>query len=123
MAGIELLDTDQKAYVIDLLNKFFPKGNEKINSCLILLYTSKSSDIYKSLDIQKYRKILNLNKNLFASLKYEGDDIEIISSDISGVGKSTQIKKEIEDKKKKYIYFPFGGVIKRKDIYLINYYF
>ena len=60
MAGIELLDTDQKEYVIDLLNKFFPKGDEKINSCLILLYTSKSSDIYKSLDIQKYKKILNL---------------------------------------------------------------
>ena len=68
------------------------------------------------MDIKKYKKILNLNKNLFESLKYEGNDIEIIRSDKSGVGKSTQIKKEIEEKGKKYIYFPFGGVITREDI-------
>ena len=65
VAGIELLNNDQKTYIIDLLNIFFPKGDEKINSCLIFLYTTKSSDIYKNLETKKYKKILDLKNNLF----------------------------------------------------------
>ena len=43
-------------------------------------------------------------------------NIEIITSDKSGAGKSTQIELQIKNKGKKYIYFPFGGVINREDI-------
>ena len=115
VAGIELLNDIQKSLLIQLMDKFFPKGDEKINSCLIFLYIDKSSDIFKNLDKKKYTKILMLKTKLFESINYEGDDIEIIKSDFSGTGKSTQIQRDIEQLGKKCIYFPFGGVIERKD--------
>jgi hypothetical protein len=66
--------------------------------------------------MKKYIKFLDLNRKQYESLKYEGNDIEIIKSDKSGVGKSTKIKKDIEDKGKKEIYFPFGDELVREDI-------
>jgi hypothetical protein len=45
------------------------------------------------------------------------ENVEIIYSDKTGVGKSRNIKLRIEEeKKKKYIYFPFGGEFTRKEI-------
>jgi len=61
-------------------------------------------------------KNFDLEKKVFQSEKYDGNDIEIVFSDKSGVGKSTQIKKEIENNKKKWIYFPLGGVFNEEDI-------
>ena len=116
VGGIELLGNNQKVTILDLLNHLFPKGDEKINSCLIFLYSNKNSDIYRNLEMKKYRKVLELKKNVFEALKYEENNIEIIKSDKSGVGKSTQIRQDIEKSGKKYIYFPFGGVFTRDDI-------
>ena len=116
VGGIEMLNNSQKITVMDLLNQFFPKGDEKISSCVIFLYSNKNSDISKNLEAQKYRKILNIKKSDFQSIKCESINIEIIKSDKSGVGKSTQIRKDIEKSGKKYIYFPFGGVLTREDI-------
>ena len=90
---------------IKLIEDFFQNGELKLNSCLIILYSNKLSDIYRSLEMKKYKKVLNIKRKEFENEKYEGNDIEIIKSDKSGVGKSTQIKKEIEDNKKKWIYF------------------
>ena len=45
-----------------------------------------------------YRNIFNLKKNIFEKEKYEGSDIKIVKSDKSGVGKSTQIKLDINNK-------------------------
>ena len=53
---------------------------------------------------------------MFQSEKYDGNDIEIVLSDKSKVGKSTQIKKDIENDKKNWIYFPLGGVFNEEDI-------
>ena len=116
IGGIELLEFEQKFCLIDLLNYFFPKEDEKINSCLIFLFTNKSSDIYKNLEMKKYKSVLDINKKEFNNLNYELNDIEIIKSDKSGVGKTTQIKEEINKLGKKWIYFPFGGVIEREEI-------
>ena len=101
---------------IKTFNRNHTKGDENINSCLIFLYKNKSSDIYKDLENKKYRNILNLKRDEFKNEKYDGNDIEIVKSDKSGVGKSTQIKKKIQDIKKKWIYFPIGGVFSREDI-------
>ena len=43
IGGIELLEFEQKICLIDLLNNFFEKGDEKMNSCLIFLFTNKNS--------------------------------------------------------------------------------
>ena len=116
IGGMESLNNDQKIYIIDLLNQLFPKGDEKIKSCLIILYQNKNSDVYKNLNNKKYISILGLESQDYINEKYDGNDIEIIKSDKSGVGKTTQIKKEIEDAHKKWIYFPTGGVFNRDDI-------
>jgi len=109
IGGIELLNNDKKTYLIELLNSFFQKGDENMNSCLIFLYSTKYSDIYKILDSLKYKKIFTLKRDLFINERYEGNDIEIIRSDISGIGKSTQI--ELEINKNKHEDFPLGGVL------------
>ena len=116
IGGIELLEFEQKLYLIDLLNFFFEKEDNKINSCLIFLFTNKSSDIYKNLQMKKYKNVLDINTKEFNKLNYELNDIEIVKSDKSGVGKSTQIKEEIKKMGKKWVYFPFGGVLKREEI-------
>ena len=43
------------------------------------------------------------------------ENVEIISSDKTGVGKSTQIKLKAKAKIKSYIYFPLGGEFSRID--------
>ena len=107
--------------MLDLLNHFDEKTkngkNEIMNSCLIILYTNKTSDIYKSLNLLKFKQDLDINMRDCLQIKIGKDEsnVEIIVSDFSGVGKSTQIKLNIEKSKKKYIYFPFGGVINRED--------
>jgi len=116
VGGIEMLDNKQKITILDLLNHFFPKGDEEINSCVIFFYSNKNSDIYRNMEMKKYRKIFDIKKNAFESLKYKENNIEIIKSDNSGVGKSTQIKIDIEKCGKKYVYFPVGEEIIHEEI-------
>ena len=66
--------------------------------------------------MKHYRQILEVKDDQFKDIKYTKNDIEIIQSDKSGVGKSTQIKLDIERNKKKRIYFPFGGAFSQEDI-------
>ena len=115
IGGIELLEFDKKSKLLEILNTLLSKDNNKMKSCLIFLYTSKNTDIYKSLDLLKNKKNLNIQKQI-ENLKFNDDKTEIISSDESGVGKSTQIKLQIKEQKKNYIYFPFGGVFKREEV-------
>ena len=84
------------------MNSLFVEDHEKMKSCLIILYSTKTSDIYKSLDLLKFKKILNIQKNEIECLKIEDSNIEIILSDKSGVGKSTKIKSDIELSRKEY---------------------
>ena len=118
VAGSELLETEKKTTILELLNNFFIKENEKeqMNSCLIFLFSDSTSDIYKGLEMKKYRQILNITKAKFEGQKYEGSDIEIIKSDKSGVGKSKKIELDVKSLGKKRIYFPIGGAFSQEDI-------
>ena len=116
IGGLESLEFEQKSYMIEFLDNLFNNEEEKLNSCIIFLYTNKSSDIYKNLEMKKYRDVLKIKNNNFEKIIYEGNDIEIIKSDKSGVGKSTQIKMDIKNNKKTYIYFPFGDVLNDEEI-------
>ena len=116
IGGIEFLEFEQKSKLLELLNNLFVNAHEKMKSCLVILYTINTSDIYISLDLLKYKEKLNLKENEVKNIKIEDSNIEIISSDKSGVGKSTQIKMEIQKGNKNYIYFPFGGVFNREDV-------
>jgi hypothetical protein len=127
VAGLESLETEKKSTILELLNNFIDylpqekeeeknKNKEKMKSCLIFLFNSKNSDIYKSFETKNYRYILDISDEKFGEEKYEKNDIEIIKSDRSGVGKSTKIKIDIEKMKKKRIYFPFGGAFSQEDL-------
>ena len=123
IGGIEYLKFNQKNFFIEILNQILNevgKDDKELNmkSCLIILSSEKSSDIYKSLDSIKYKKTFNssIEKYLEKIKMDKLDKIEIITSDKAGIGKSTKIKKYIEKAKKDYIYFPLGGVFTRNDI-------
>ena len=116
IACVELLEFDKKSKLIELLNKIYVEDDENMKSCLIILYSDITSDIVKSLESLKHKKYLNINENEINSLEKYNSNVEIILSDQCGVGKSTQIKLEIEKANKKYIYFPLGGVFNKEDI-------
>ena len=69
VGGIELLNNIQKTYLIKILNSFFQKGDEVINSCLIFLFTNINTDIYNNFDSQKYRKILTKKDKIYPILQ------------------------------------------------------
>ena len=115
MGGVELLEFDKKKRFLELLKKLYDDKHEEMKSCLIILYTDKSVDIIKSLELLKNKKILNISNNDFDSQKIDNDTlVEVISSDQCGVGKTTHIKSEF--KEEEYIHFPLGGIFNRKDI-------
>ena len=116
IAGLESLDSEKKGTILDLLNYFFQKEDKKIKSYLILLFDNNNSDIYKSLSMKRYRNILNLDKKKFEKITYKSNDIQIIKSDKSGVGKSKIIESDIEKAGKKRIYFPFGETFSQENL-------
>jgi hypothetical protein len=67
------------------------------------------------MELKSYKNILPIDES-YKEIKYEKNDIEIIMSDKSGVGKSTQIKKDIEEKGKNLVYFPIGDTLQRDSI-------
>ena len=116
VGGIESLNSEQKATFLELLNNLYVENHEKMKSCLIFLYTNKSTDIFKSLESVKYRKILPLGRKEFEKQKYEGNSVEVVFSDKSGVGKTHKIKYDIFDDDNKYVHFPLGGVLIKNEI-------
>ena len=118
VGGIELLNFNQKNFFVELLNNILHQIKRKINSCLIIFSNDKNSDIYNSLNSIKYKKTFNseIEDKIKGQLIDKLTKITIVSSDKSGVGKSTKIEKYIEKNNKNYIHFPIGGVFTREDI-------
>jgi len=115
IASVELLEFDKKSTLLELLNYSFYELEQK--SCLIITYTnSENNDSIKSLKSLKYTKILDIKKKTIENIKIDNSKVEIISSDQSGVGKSTQIKLSIIGTATKFIYFPLGGHFIKKDV-------
>ena len=118
IAGIELLQFKQKTNFQKLVNDLYSSSKKKMKSCLIIAYLDTEADIMKSVFTLKNRKSL---RNLIEKLENQIIDnkdfkVEIVLSDVSGVGKSTYITSKIKKEKKDCIYFPLGGVFSRKDV-------
>ena len=105
------------------------RTNEYMDSCLVFIYKSGCNDLFLN-EIQKLNplpfprvsKKYNLNSSIESEFDYNQKNLlyentHIISSEICGLGKTTKIKNEIYAKKKKYIYFPLGGNLKKYKIY------
>ena len=112
----ELLNNDKRQALIALINHLFTGYENEMKSCLVFAYSDKTATIVQYLERIKGRKKLE-HKDMKKSeqILYE-EGVEIISSDVCGVGKSTEIRKNIENDKKQYIYFPIGGEFNRKDV-------
>ncbi len=104
---------------LHLLSDLYTNKENKMKSCLIVAYMDIDADIIKGVFSLKKRKTLkNVIKNIENQKMTNFDSkVEIVLSDRSGVGKSTYIRQEIEEKKKReYIYFPLGGEFTKKEV-------
>ena len=115
IGGIELLKSHQKVSLLEILKSIYVDYHKRMDSCLIILYTNNSTDIFRSLETIRYIKILSLGENEIKNQKYEGNDVEIITSHRAGEGKSYKIYNDI-NANNFYKYFPFGGVIEQTKI-------
>ena len=118
IGGIESLEFIPKNYLVELIKKLLSKYNKDMKSILIILSANKDTDIHKSLESINNRKFFKtkIEKEIAGYTLDSTDNIAIISSDKSGVGKSTKIRNEIINNSKKYKYFPLGGVFTRSNI-------
>ena len=113
---IELLTPEKRQTLTNLINTLYMGHDKEMKSCLAFAYSEKNSTIVQYLETIKGKKILfHKDKRINQEILYD-ENVEIMSSDKCGVGKSTQIKMEIEKNQKKYIHFPFGGVFNRKEV-------
>ena len=117
IGGDESLEFTPRNYLIKLLKKLLFDIEGKMNSCLIIL-SNKSLDIHKNFDSIKFRKYFDsiIENEINKYSLNDSDNISIVCSDESGVGKSTMIENDILNNKKKYIYFPLGGQFTRDNI-------
>ena len=118
IGGIESLNFNQKTFFIEKLKQIIYENNDTIKSCLIILSIKKDTDIFKELNSIKYKKTFNSEiENKLKNITINKlDNITIVSSKHSGLGKSTKIENLIKNNKKEYFYFPIGGVFTREDI-------
>ena len=113
---IELLNSDQRLVLTRIINTLFTGHEKEMKSCLVFAYSDKTSTIVQYLErIKGHEQLEHKDKNKEPKKLYE-QKVEIISSDKSGVGKSTYIKNQVKKSKKKYIHFPFGGEFNRKEV-------
>ena len=87
-----------------------------MKSCVAFGYSVRDDSLVRTLENLKGRKFLKHDDKNKMGKKLYKENVEIVSSDKAGVGKSTQIKLNILKEGKKYIHFPFGGEFSRKDV-------
>ena len=112
---LNLLTPEKRQIITGLINMLYIGHEKEMKSCLVFVYSDKNLTI-----IQYFQRILAKkleHKNKKKNEKYLfNEKVQIICSDKAGVGKSTHIIEDIKKSKKRYIHFPFGGEISRKEI-------
>ena len=116
IGNIEILTLEKNEIIINLIHKLLTEKKNELKSFIVFIYHDKENISVK--ELLKINGIISLNnKNIkLDDQKLYEENIEIISSDKSGVGKSTQIKLKVKAEKKNYIYFPVCGILNRMDI-------
>ena len=117
IAGIELLPFKEQITFQSILKELYINKEKQMKSCLVIVYMNKDADIVKYLKNIRQSSFEDLLKNL-DNINVDGvaHNIQLITSDVSGLGKSTYIKSKIKEINKEYIHFPLGGVFTRKDV-------
>ena len=104
-------------------NKNFEKKDTEnyLDSCIVFIYDKKNKNNTSFLkEIKKLKEQkMEISKNFSnIDIKILGN-IQVITSDICGLGKSGLIRKKIIDSndKKKYFHFPLGGILTKYIIF------
>ena len=110
----DYLSSNQKTHLIKSLKKKAKQNCEMMKSCLIILFNLKDTEFHHSiLKIKNIKLAENLSSFMKANL--EDINVELISSKICGLGKSTIISKKAE-KNRKIIYLHIGGEMSKNEL-------
>ena len=119
LARTEFLSEEKKNIILDLIIELFNgelKENKDMNSCLIIMNSNLEDELCKSLFRLKFIKPFDVPQNKVNAIqiydKNYDNEIMVIHSDHSGVGKSTYIK---NCAKEDYVYFPVGGIFTKEN--------
>ena len=112
----EKLTKEKELDLINLMAKLFSNSYIEMKSCLVFAYLDENNNLAKYIQNLQGHKFLKHD-----DIKIEGkisfqNNLEVISSDKAGVGKTTQIKLKVAQQKKNYIYFPISGIFNLKDV-------
>ena len=119
MGKIEELQPEKYEILEKLTTQLYINKESEMKSCLIFfLYRNNESKIEKYIrKINSCQEIKIKNeKDFLKGAILDIKEVEIIESDSTGVGKSTKIKNDIENRKKKYVYFPLGGEFNKFEV-------
>ena len=116
--NIEDLSDNKRKYVLSFLRD--EQLIENLKSTLVITYKNRDSDIYKSMmkinGNKQFTEFENKKLNHKIECKSLLNNIYIVNSNASGVGKSFYIKKKAKDRGLKYIYFSFGSSFTKESI-------
>ena len=90
----ENLDIEPKDHMLEIISKIYkPK---QMKSCLAFIFTNRDCDIYNQISNLEGNKILHSDKKKEedAELILSMENIEVVFSDASGIGKSMYIKRK-----------------------------
>ena len=112
----ENLSKENSILLIDIIKNEL--NNIKINSCLIFSYCHENHDVIfhiKNLENHQHLPKIKIEEN-FKLSENDNINIDVITSEQTGLGKSTLIKNNFSIGNYNYLYFPLGGDVKKNEI-------
>ena len=116
MINVNLLNDIQRRKFIISIKKYAKNNGNKMNSCLMIIYSQEDTDLQKIL--QKIKNI-NIYQDSMNHITFTFDKnykISLIDSNNCGLGKSDYIKEQNKKENMNYIYFPIGGKFTRDEL-------
>jgi len=117
----EILSIEKKNLLMQILKDIYSREPLEMKSCLLIVYDklNKTKEIIIEIGKLPNHKYYNYEENNdYKSKKFL--NIEVYTSEYSGLGKTDLIKKKFREENNnndyKYDYFPIGGDIKRDEI-------
>ena len=115
----ENLGIEMKNLLVDLLKNHY--SQEEMKSCLLIQYTKecRTKEIITEIEKISYYKYTDIKLKKEDNTTKQFPNVDIYSSDISGLGKSTLIKKDFQrslGENYEYVYFPVGDHIDQQEI-------
>ena len=115
----EVLDINKKRLLIQLLKILYQNNPYRMKACLLIIYAKENKTKEVIIEMEKLTNTKRILSGDYIADKYIFPDVEIFSSEFSGLGKSTLIKNKFISERNKnyeYIYFPIAGNINRREI-------